>query len=377
MSGLTHEGCLGRQRRLCNRLSAEGLDAAVITDTRDIYYFTGALFTIWPAFLLVMANGRTLLVAQESADAPLADEYITYQPHTNFTNNPDNMRRLNQLVEQQLAGFSHITKIGWQAESMPHLLMNTVDRLLALDRWVPIDDDLAVMQSRKDVDEVELIRRSIRANIAGYNAAQAVIAPGVNELEVLSTAQRAASLDAGESVYHGGDFRSGQLGGPARDRRIEAGELYIVDAQTVYRGYWCDMSRAYCVNSQPTDLQKSIHAHIAAIQNEVQALLKPGLCGTELARILDKRLREHPALAQAAPFHHAGHGVGLRAHEAPDLNREREGILEPGNVVSVEPGGYTEALRNGVRLENMYLITATGADLLSDYPMNLIPRGDA
>jgi Xaa-Pro aminopeptidase len=64
----------------------------------------------------------------------------------------------------------------------------------------------------------------------------------------------------------------------------------------------------------------------------------------------------------------------LRAHEAPDLNRDREGILEPGNIVSVEPGGYVDEARKGARLENMYLITKTGAQNLSEYPMNLIPQ---
>ena len=127
------------------------------------------------------------------------------------------------------------------------------------------------------------------------------------------------------------------------------------------------------VGQTPTDLQQSIYAHIAAIQREVAGLLKLGLKGTDLWRFLDGRIREHPALAQSGLIHHAGHGVGLRAHEAPDLNRDREGTLEPGNVVSVEPGGYTDAARYGARIENMYLITETGAETLSDYAMNLVP----
>ena len=57
----------------------------------------------------------------------------------------------------------------------------------------------------------------------------------------------------------------------------------------------------------------------------------------------------------------------------PDLNRARGGTLEVGNVVSVEPGAYIPEARLGVRLENMYLITAEGCENLSEYPMELTP----
>ena len=57
----------------------------------------------------------------------------------------------------------------------------------------------------------------------------------------------------------------------------------------------------------------------------------------------------------------------------PDINRDRGGTLEPGMVICIEPGGYFEAARYGVRLENMYLITDTGAENLSEYPLQLFP----
>lgn len=93
--------------------------------------------------------------------------------------------------------------------------------------------------------------------------------------------------------------------------------------------------------------------------------------GTEVWKWVDARLREHPVLRERGLVHHAGHGVGLRAHEGPDLNRDRGAELIPGDVVSVEPGAYGEDLRPGFRLENMFLITETGCELLSDYPLSL------
>ncbi|HEY3342797.1 MAG TPA: Xaa-Pro peptidase family protein, partial [Anaerolineae bacterium] len=324
--------------------------------------------------LILTSDGSSWLAAHTSEGVQCVKECVTYDSQTFYTNNPDTMRLLNKAVARCLDSSSPIRRAGWQAEAMPKLIAATAERFAHVSEWAAVDDMLAEMQSRKDPDEIELIRQSIQIDLAAYTAVQAAIAPGVNELEVLAAGQRAAMLAAGEWVYHNGDYRSGAIGGQARNRAIVRGELYTIDAQTIYRGYWCDLSRTYIVGDEPTELQQSIHEHIAGIQQDVVNLLRPGMLGTEVWRILDERIRKHPALAKEVYPHHAGHGVGLRAHEAPDLNRDRQGILEPGNVVSVEPGGYANEARYGARLENMYLITKTGAQNLSEYPMNLLPQ---
>ena len=100
------------------------------------------------------------------------------------------------------------------------------------------------------------------------------------------------------------------------------------------------------------------------MQRDVKRLLRPGLDGTEVYRALDELVREHPLLSDTGLIHHGGHAIGLRIHEMPDINLDRGGPLEPGNVICIEPGGYFDAARYGVRLENMYLITETGCENL-------------
>ena len=128
------------------------------------------------------------------------------------------------------------------------------------------------------------------------------------------------------------------------------------------------LARTFVVDSEPTDLQQSIFDHIAAVQQSVPCLLKHGARGTQIWRTLDEHIREHPVLADKGLVHHAGHGIGIRMHETHDLNRDREGILQVGDVVCVEPGGYTPAAQYGVRIENTYLITESGCENLSEYP---------
>ncbi len=375
---LTLEGCKDRQRRFRERLAVEGIDAVVLSDLRDIYYLTGVLLSGYPAFpfpalLFLETEGGAWLAAHTDEGDALVDDRITYEWHKLGTMNPDPLRLLNAAVAGRLKRGSRVSRMGWQEEALPRLLSDTVVDALGPAGWAPIDDLLAELQKRKDPDEVALLRKSIETDLAAYSRAQEVIAAGVNELQVLAAGQQAAVETAGEVIYHGGDYRSAELGGIARDREIEAGELYIIDAQGVYRGYWSDLSRTFVVGGEPTDLQASVYDHLAGILKDVPHLVKPGGRATELWKTIDARIREHPHLKDTGLIHHGGHGVGLRAHEAPDLNRDREGIFEVGDVFSCEPGAYSEELRFGIRLENTFLIGEEGVETLSDYPLNLVP----
>ena len=375
MPTLTEYGCLDRQNRFRARLAERNIDAAVFMDVRDVYYFTGKLLPdTFPVFMLLESDGGCWVVAHTDDGVSCVDDWIAYEWHQLDTLNFDLMRQLNSVVKLKLRDTARVQQLGIQFESVSGLLRQTVDSALHPSESIPIDGIISEVQRRKDPDELEMLRWSVQVNLASYDAAQAILRSGVNELEVLAESQRGAMLKAGERVFHDGDYQCGERHGPARNRRIERGELYILDGHTCCRGYWSDLARTFIVDSEPTDLQQSIFDHIAAVQDSVPSLLKPSARGTEIWRALDEQIREHPALADSGLVHHAGHGIGIRMHEPPDLNRDREGILRVGDVVCVEPGGYTPGARLGARIENTYLITESGAENLSKYPVDIIPN---
>lgn len=379
---LSLDGCLERQRRFRERLDGMSIEAAIITDLRDIYYLSGTFligrremeYASLPALLVIETHGKTHLVAHTEEGVCGVDTHVIYPWHTFGTIHPDADRQLCNTVVKRFQDHQPVNRLGWQQRNMPKRLGDCIDEVIRPDEWIAIDGLLAKMQRQKDPDEVDTIRLCIQINSAGYDAAQRVIKPGANELEVLEAGQSGAMLAAGERIKHLGDYRSGAENGAARDRCIQRGELYIIDAQTYYHGYWSDMSRTYVVGSDLTDTQVSLFNHIAAVHDRVPALLKPGVDGKEVWHALDAMIREHPVLAHRGLIHHGGHGIGLRVHEMPDITPERGGAIETGNILAVEPGGYTKRARLGVRIENMYLVTEQGAENLSTYPVDLHPQ---
>lgn len=374
MAALDSSYCQQRSRRLLDVIASQRLDAILLTDCRDIYYVTGLLYpSEFPLALLLESGGNTSLIGPEKVLEPTTDRWVGYEWNIEGTKFPDLQAQLLGTLCREWKPVK-LHNLGVQHQSLNFDLAEELRSDFGI-KLVAIDHHLADMQSRKDPDEVQAIRDSIHANQGAYAAAARAIRPGATELEVLAAGIEGALLTAGTKLFHDGDYQSGQFNGPARNRAIEAGELYIIDAWTCIHGYWSDMSRTFVVGQQPSDEQTTLYEHIRELQRELPKLLKAGLDGTEIFEFLDTRIRQHPPLKEKGLTHHGGHAIGLRNHEMPDINRLRGGKLQIGNVICVEPGGYFAAARLGVRLENMYLITAGGCEDLCDDPGDLMVCG--
>jgi Xaa-Pro dipeptidase len=373
---LTPESCRVRQERFIKRLDEEGIPAAVISSPRDIYYLTGILPEMWwfpyPNVLFLGPGLRSWLATGLAGAQGAVDEVIHYPINTLFTFNPDNHRRICELLPEPAARTQNLARLGYQREALPVSIAHTIRQAASPRDVVPVDEILIDLQLRKDPDEIELIRGAVRATLAGYTRAQQLIEPGISELYLMTECQAAAQRYTGRVHFFGGDFQSGQFGGFARDRRIEKGELYIIDAWSDVGGYWCDMARTWSVGGEPTDLQASVYRHIAGILESVPQRVKPGGDTSEFWWELDALVREHPYLADIGMKDHGGHGIGLHVHEMPDLNRDRGGTFEVGSVFTCEPAAYSRELNAGVRLESVFAITPSGVEVLEPYPLSII-----
>ena len=153
------------------------------------------------------------------------------------------------------------------------------------------------------------------------------------------------------------------------DREIRQGDFVLMDFGAVVDGYHSDMTRTVCVG-EPTSEMREVYEIVRAAQDIARAVARPGITGAELDEAARAVIRE--AGYGEAFGHSLGHGVGLEIHEYPVASpARRTTVLEPGNVVTIEPGIYLPG-RFGVRIEDFVVITEDACRTLTKIPNELV-----
>jgi Xaa-Pro aminopeptidase len=224
------------------------------------------------------------------------------------------------------------------------------------------------LRRKKEPDELRLIGRAIAATEKMYQRAREIVRPGINELDVFNELQEAAVSELREPLTAtGNDYQCGQRGGAPRDRKILDGELYILDLGPAYRGYFADNARTIAVG-QPTEEQLRAWEAVVEALATVERMVRPGGGARDVFHEVQRQLDD----AHLGVFnHHLGHGIGLFPHETPHLNPSWDDVFEEGDVFTAEPGLYDPQLRAGIRLENDYVVTEDGIQLLTPFPLQL------
>jgi Xaa-Pro aminopeptidase len=228
------------------------------------------------------------------------------------------------------------------------------------------------MRVIKDGGEVALMRKAVAATVEGHRGAAAAIGPGVGE-GVVDGVVYAAFRRAGAegmafptivgSGYNATTLHYDQNAGTCAD-----GEVVVVDIGARY-GYYCgDLTRTYPVNGKFTNRQREIYDLVLEAHDRAAEAMRPGVSVFELRKIAfavfeSSKVRDSNGGSLGQYFIHGlGHQLGLDAH---DPGAADEAPLQPGMVITNEPGIYLPQEALGVRIENDFLITDNGAENLS------------
>jgi Xaa-Pro dipeptidase len=231
---------------------------------------------------------------------------------------------------------------------------------------------LSGLRLRKDKSEVEAMRRAVQIAQRALEATIPLIEVGMTEKE-LSAELVTQLLKHGSEpelpfspIVSGGPNSANPHASPS-DRKLRGGDLLVVDWGAAYDGYISDLTRTFAVGEVEPEFIK-IHQTVQEANAAGRLAAKPGVPCAEV----DQAAR---AVIEQAGYgeyftHRTGHGIGMEGHEDPYMRGDNMQLLEPGMAFTVEPGIYLPG-RNGVRIEDNVVISATGADVLSDMPREM------
>ena len=222
------------------------------------------------------------------------------------------------------------------------------------------------MRAVKSPEEVAAVRAAQAITDAAYSHILGYIRPGRTEREIAGELldfcyRRGSERPAFDFIVVSGKNSSKPHGVPS-DKPVEAGDFVTMDFGCVVDGYCSDMTRTVAVGCV-SDEQRRVYETVLAAQRAALAAARPGIRGKEV----DAAAREVIAAAGWGDCfgHGTGHSLGLEIHEPPAFSPTEEELLEPGMIITVEPGIYLEG-RFGVRIEDMVLLTEDGSLDLTD-----------
>jgi Xaa-Pro dipeptidase len=231
---------------------------------------------------------------------------------------------------------------------------------------------LSDLRLKKDQNEIEAMRKAVKIAQSALEATIPSIKIGMTEKElsselVVQLLRNGSEPEMPFSPIVSGGLNSANPHASPTERKLQAGDLLVIDWGATHDGYISDLTRTFAVGEVDDEYQK-IHKIVQESNAAGRAAAKPGAHCADV----DIAAREVIEKSGYGKYftHRTGHGIGMEGHEEPYIRGDNMQILEPGMAFTVEPGIYLPG-RNGVRVEDNVVMTETGADVLSDMPREI------
>jgi Xaa-Pro dipeptidase len=348
-------------------IAAARLDAVAIVPGSNFQYLTGGRFYAMerPIILIVTATGEKRAVLP-------AFEVVTWEklgfPAGVFPWKDG--EGYDRATAAAVAGLG-IRRLGVEGQRM------RVFEEMALIKAIPgvevIDAHKAIsaIRLRKDRGEIRAMREAIAASEAALEKTLRDVRPGITEGEVEGELLRhlyaAGVKELAFSPIVVGGAQAAEPHGHAGGYRLGRGDTLLFDFGAAHEGYNADITRTVFVG-EPEDDARRLYETVLDANRIGRDAVRPGMTASAVDDAVQRYLEASPFAANIV--HKTGHGLGLDVHEAPQVMRGDETVLEPGMVITIEPGLYMPGLR-GVRIEDDVLVTESGAESLTRFPREL------
>jgi Xaa-Pro aminopeptidase len=274
-----------------------------------------------------------------------------------------------------LLGSAHLPLLyvrrGGQRDSTFLRELGLTDSLGATLEKKTVGPLIAGLRQVKDADELTRIRRAIEITAEAEREAMKQAKPGMFEYEIEAlieyTFRRRGAERLGFPTIVGTGINSTTLHYDKGRRQTEAGDVVVMDIGAEFGYYTADVTRTIPISGHFTARQRALYNLVLGTQQAAIDSVRPGITIGQLQAIANGYMRDHSGdLCAPGPcnryfIHGLSHWLGMDVHDVGDYTRK----LEPGMILTVEPGIYIPAEKIGFRIEDDVLVTATGAEVLS------------
>jgi Xaa-Pro aminopeptidase len=353
---------VARQKRAREQMKERGLDALLVTHLPNVRYlcaFTGS------AGVLLLSSKRSVFIT----DGRYRDQARVEVVGARVVVPRDSV--LSVAAKE-------ISNIGTRVVGIDsdHLTVATQTQLKRLlPRGVRMKSASGIIERLrmvKDADEIAIIRKAVTLGSALLHPAMKSIRSGATETSVAAEIEYAARRGGAEGMSFetivAAGPRSALPHGVASQQPIPAKGFVVLDFGVILAGYCSDMTRTVHVGKVGSE-DRRIYEAVLQAQLSAIAAVGPGI---EVGNV-DYAARSALRKAKLDKYftHSTGHGVGLEIHEVPRVARGQKEVLQPGMVITIEPGVYIRG-RGGVRIEDMVVVTDRGCDVLTQASRQLI-----
>jgi Xaa-Pro aminopeptidase len=352
-----------RLQRVRQELQPNRLDALLVTHLPNVQYlcgFTGSsgALLIAPKDCLFFTDGRYSEQAGQEVEG--ASIQIIRESLLSGVG-----KRISRRSRQGRVGIeaSYVTMAQRRA------LLKAIANRAKLIEAPPMIERLRMI---KDSGEVARIRAACRLGVQLFERLLKVICPGATEGQVAGELEFGARKMGAEQMAFptiiAGGRRSALPHGRASHEVLPRRGFVVCDFGVILTGYCSDMTRTVHLGRPQAEAQRGYEA-VQDAQCAALETVKPGIAVSEVDHAARKLLKNK----RLDKFftHSTGHGLGLEIHESPRIAARQREILEPGMVVTIEPGIYLPG-KWGVRIEDTVVVTKTGCEILTPCPKDLI-----
>ena len=275
------------------------------------------------------------------------------------------------MTVQKLAGEEGAKTIAFEEDHLTFSFYESI-RSQGKAEMVPTLNVVEEFRSVKTKEEEGYLRAACEIASRAFEKIIKDIRVGVTEKELASRLSHYMVMEGADTKPYGGILISGTrtslLHGIPSSKAIEYGDLVLMDYGCQFNGYLSDMTRTVVVGKATAE-QKKVYNLCRQMTEDVEALIKPGVSGTDCYEASLKAIEGTEYLKYN--YTGIGHGVGLFVHEVPFIGRNCTSILREGNILTVEPGIYIPGW-GGIRIEDQGLDTAEGYENLISATHELI-----